>query len=37
MNAMGETIKRLREERGWTQGELGAKVGLHHTNIARRE
>lgn len=37
MNPMGETIKRLREERGWTQGELGAKVGLDHTNIARRE
>ncbi|MBX3384556.1 MAG: LexA family transcriptional regulator [Phycisphaeraceae bacterium] len=37
MNPMGEAIKRLREERGWTQSQLGEKVGLDHTNIARRE
>ena len=37
MNPMGEAIKRLREERGWTQGRLGELVGLDHTNIARRE
>lgn len=37
MNPMGEAIKKLREEKGWTQAELGAKVGLDHTNIARRE
>ncbi len=37
MSAMGTGIKRLREERGWTQAQLGEKVGLDGTNIARRE
>ncbi|MEM6457835.1 MAG: LexA family transcriptional regulator [Planctomycetota bacterium] len=37
MTAMGTAIKRLREERGWTQTRLGKKVGLDGTNIARRE
>lgn len=37
MNQMGQAIKRLREERGWTQAELGQRVGLNGTNIARRE
>lgn len=37
MTAIGQCIKRLREEHGWTQAELGAKVGLDGTNIARRE
>lgn len=37
MTAMGAAIKRLREERNWTQAELGEKVGLDGTNIARRE
>lgn len=37
MTALGQTIKRLREERGWTQAELGKRVGLDGTNIARRE
>jgi phage repressor protein C with HTH and peptisase S24 domain/DNA-binding XRE family transcriptional regulator len=37
MSPIGEAIKRLREERGWTQEQLGAKLGLDHTNIARRE
>ncbi len=37
MGALGETIKTLREERGWTQAQLGEKVGLDGTNIARRE
>lgn len=35
--AIGAAVKRLREERGWTQAELGEKVGLDGTNIARRE
>jgi phage repressor protein C with HTH and peptisase S24 domain len=34
---MGTAIKRLREERDWTQAQLGEKVGLDGTNIARRE
>ena len=37
MNPIGETIRQLREERGWTQAELAARVGLDRTNIARRE
>lgn len=37
MSAIGQTIKRLREEHGWTQAQLGAQVGLNGTNIARRE
>ena len=37
MNPLASTIKRLREERGWTQGQLGERVGLDHTNVARRE
>jgi|GEM_PF-2360133 len=37
MSAIGQTIKRLREEHGWTQAELGQKVDLDGTNIARRE
>ncbi len=37
MSAIGRTIKRLREEHGWTQAELGQKVDLDGTNIARRE
>ena len=37
MSAIGQTIKRIREEHGWTQAELGARVGFDGTNIARRE
>lgn len=37
MNQIGAAIKRLREERGWTQSQLGALLGLDHTSIARRE
>ena len=37
MTGIGEAIKRLREEHGWTQAQLGEKVGLDGTNIARRE
>lgn len=37
MSAIGQTIKRLRDDHGWTQAELGQKVDLDGTNIARRE
>lgn len=37
MSAIGQTIKRLREEHGWTQAELGEKVDLDAANIGRRE
>jgi transcriptional regulator with XRE-family HTH domain len=37
MTALGDAIRKLREERGWTQEELAAKVGMDRTNLARRE
>lgn len=37
MSAIGTLVKQLREEQGWTQAQLGEKVGLSGTNIARRE
>jgi len=37
MSGLGTAIKRLREERGWSQDDLGKLVGIDGTNIARRE
>lgn len=37
MNTIGQAIRRLREERGWTRSELGEKIGLNEENVARRE
>lgn len=34
---IGEKIKKLRKERGWTQGELAEKVGMKAQNISRYE
>ena len=34
---VGDKIKRLRRERGWSQGELGEKVGMPAQNISRYE
>lgn len=34
---VGEKIKKLRKERGWSQGELGEKVGIPAQNISRYE
>jgi transcriptional regulator with XRE-family HTH domain len=34
---IGEKIKVLRKERGWTQGELGQKAGMLAQNISRYE
>jgi transcriptional regulator with XRE-family HTH domain len=34
---VGEKIKKLRRERGWSQGELGEKVGMPAQNISRYE
>lgn len=34
---LGAAIKRLREERGWTQQQLADAVGMDQTGIARRE
>jgi transcriptional regulator with XRE-family HTH domain len=35
--AVGRTIFELRDRRGWTQEELGKKVGIDRTGIVRRE
>ena len=32
-----KTIRQLREERGWTQIELAARLGLHHTAVSKWE
>lgn len=34
---MGKEVARLRKERGWTQTELGAEVGMGQSTIARLE
>jgi transcriptional regulator with XRE-family HTH domain len=34
---VGARIKRLREKRGWTQQELGQKVGIRYETINRLE
>lgn len=34
---IGEKIRQLRKERGWTQGDLGDKVGILAQNISRYE
>ena len=33
----GPLIKRLREEKGWSQRELGRRSGVHHSLISRLE
>lgn len=37
MATFGQTIKTLRKRKGWTQDELGAKVGLQKSAIAKYE
>ncbi len=37
MKTLGERIRRMREERGWTQTELGKKLGVSGTTITRYE
>jgi transcriptional regulator with XRE-family HTH domain len=37
MATFGERVTRLREERGWTQAELAAKVGIRTETINRIE
>ena len=32
-----ETLKRLRERRGWTQADLAEKAGAHRVTIAKLE
>jgi transcriptional regulator with XRE-family HTH domain len=34
---VGEKIKALRKERGWSQGELGERVGIKAQNISKYE
>lgn len=35
--ALGERIKRLRQERGWSQAQLGQKLGVHQKQISGYE
>ncbi len=37
MTSFGEFIKLQREKRGWTQTDLGAKLGINMTKISRIE
>jgi transcriptional regulator with XRE-family HTH domain len=37
MTSFGEFIKKEREKRGWTQTDLGAKLGINTTKISRIE
>lgn len=34
---LGRTVKTMREDRGWTQGELAAAVGVERTNVIHWE
>ncbi len=34
---LGMTLKRLRQQRGWTQEELARKVGVHRVYVAQME
>lgn len=36
-NGVGATIKRLRDERGWTQTQLAEKIGLDTSSVGRKE
>ena len=37
MPHIGDRIKKLREQRGWTQRELGRHANVHHAWISRLE
>jgi transcriptional regulator with XRE-family HTH domain len=37
MSSIGHAVRLLREERGWTQEELAARLGVHSTGLGRRE
>lgn len=37
MATMGERIRELRKEKGWTLKELGAKINMKGTNISKYE
>lgn len=34
---LADNMRRLREERGWSQEDLAAHSGIHHTQISRIE
>lgn len=34
---LGDEIRRLRTEKGWSQEQLGEKVGIHRNSVARYE
>lgn len=35
--SLGKTIAQLRKEQGWTQAELGEKLGVHQSHVTRWE
>jgi transcriptional regulator with XRE-family HTH domain len=35
--SLGERIKRLRQERGWSQAQLGQKLGVHQKQVSGYE
>lgn len=37
MNGFGQTLQRMREAKGWTQGQLAEKCGLSRMQIFRLE
>ena len=37
LKRFGETVKKLRKQRGWSQEDLAAKCGLHRTYIGSIE
>lgn len=34
---LGENVRRLREERGWSQAELAERIGVNQTNVSQVE
>jgi transcriptional regulator with XRE-family HTH domain len=34
---LGEKIRELRKEKGWSQWELGLRIGIHHNNVSELE
>lgn len=37
MSSFGDKVKKLRKEKGWSQDELGEKIGIHGRHISKYE